>query len=205
MSSYEHEIKNAGGTKQNLLMKIDISMMKYLWMANPLSGARKGSIPRFLRNIDLLKNFSDNELRIMSKYMHSRKFSEDETIFRQGEVGIGFYFIYSGAVQLLYANIDADNDIRQVLTLEEFGYVGEMALLQENHPRMATAIAKNKCELIGIFRPDLEHLIENHPRIAAKFIQSLSLVVADRLYMLMLEANKMQLKLNALEACHDNK
>lgn len=200
MSSYENEIKSAGEKKQNLLSRIDFPMMKYLWLANPLSGARRDSIPRFLRNIELLKNFSDNELRILSKFMHSRKFSDGEVIFRQGEIGIGFYFIYSGVVELNFQEDTVELEGSKFLELDEFNYFGELALLQDNHPRGATAISKTRSELVGIFKPDLEHLIEHHPRIAAKLLQSMSLAIADRLLHLTLEASKLNRQLRTLEA-----
>lgn len=205
MSSYENQVKNSEGKKQNLLSRIDFSMMKYLWLANPLSGARKDSIPRFLRNVELLKSFSDNELRILAKYMHSRKFAEDEVIFRQDEVGIGFYFIYSGLVDLKFADGSVELNGKSFLELEEFSYFGELALLQENYPRGATAIAKNRCELIGIFKPDLEILIEHHPRIAAKLIQSMSIAIAERLYYLTIESTKLAKKLKHLEEKNDSR
>lgn len=199
MSSYENEVKSAGEKKQNLLSKIDFSMMKYLWLANPMSGVRKGSIPRFLRNVELLKNFSDNELRILAKYMHSRKFSDGEVVFRQNEIGIGFYFIYSGSIDLTFSDGSVEHENKNFLELEEFNYFGELALLQENHQRTATASSKNRSELIGIFKPDLEILIEHHPRIAAKLIQSISLAIADRLYYLTVEMTKISKKLKKLE------
>ena len=204
MSSYENEIKSAGEKKQNLLTRIDFSMMKYLWLANPLSGARRDSIPRFLRNVELLKEFSDNELRILAKYMHSRKFSEGEVIFRQGEIGIGFYFIYSGVVELDFKEESVENQNKKFLELNEFNFFGELALLQENHPRGATAIAKERCELVGIFKPDLNVLIEYHPRLAAKLIQSMSIAIAERLYHLAIEASKLNKKLKALEEKNDH-
>jgi CRP/FNR family cyclic AMP-dependent transcriptional regulator len=174
--------------------------MKYLWLANPLSGTRKDSIPKFLRNVDLLKNFSDNELRILAKYLHNRKFTEGEVVFRAGEIGIGFYFIFSGTIELSYDDIDSEINSEKFLTLEEFSYFGELALLQDGHQRTATALARNKCELVGIFKPDLDHLIVRHPVLAAKLIQSISIVLADRLYFLTNEASKMYKRIKQLEA-----
>lgn len=202
-SSYEKEIKEAGADRFNLTKKIDLSMMKYLWMANPLSSARKHSIPKFLRNVELLKNFSDNELRILAKYMHNRKFTEGEIVFRAGEVGIGFYFIFTGTIELSYDDLEGEVSDEKFLSLEEFGYFGELALLQEGNQRTATALARNKCELVGIFKPDLDNLIIRYPVIAAKLIQSISIALADRLYFLTSEANKMHRKLKQLEAKHD--
>jgi CRP/FNR family cyclic AMP-dependent transcriptional regulator len=199
-SSYEKEIKETGEDKFELTKKIEFSMMKYLWLANPLSGSRKDSIPKFLRNIELLKNFSDNELRILSKFLHNRKFEEEEAVFRAGEVGIGFYFIFSGTIELNRDDIDNEISDENFLTLEKFAYFGELALLQESNQRTATAIAKNKCELVGIFKPDLDNLILRHPVIAAKLIQSISISLADRLYFLTSEASKMYKRIKQLES-----
>lgn len=199
-SSYEKDIKEAGTSKIELTKKIEFSMMKYLWMANPLSGARKHSIPKFLRDVELLKNFSDNELRILAKYMHNRKFTEGEVVFRAGEVGIGFYFIYSGTIELSHDELESEINEEKFLVLEPFGYFGELALLQEGNQRTATAIARNKCELVGIFKPDLDNLIIRHPVIAAKLIQSISIAIADRLYFLTSEASKMHRRIKELEA-----
>ena len=198
-SSYEKEVKESG-TKDNILTKkIDFGMMKYLWMANPLSRVRRDSIPRFLRNVELLQNFSDNALRLLAKYLHSRKFSESDVAFREGEIGIGFYFIFSGLIELSKADYGNEVGEEKFLILDEFSYFGEMALLQDGNPRSATAIAKTPCELVGIFKPDLEDLIENHPVIAAKLIQSISLALADRLYYLTEEAGKLSRRVRKLE------
>lgn len=198
-SSYEKEIREAGANKLELAKKIEFSMMKYLWMANPLSGARKNSIPKFLRSVELLKNFSDNELRILAKYLHNRKFSEGEIVFRTGEIGVGFYFIFSGTIELSHDDFSGEVSSENFLVLDEFSYFGELALLQEGSQRTATAIAKNKCELVGIFKPDLDSLIVRHPVIAAKLIQSISIALADRLYFLTNEASKMYKRIKQLE------
>ena len=203
-TSYEKEIKESAASKQELTSKIDFSMMKYLWMANPLSGTRKDSIPKFLRNVELLKKFSDNELRILSKYLHNRKFSEGEVVFRSGEVGIGFYFIFSGTIELSHDDINSEVNQEKFLVLEEFGYFGELALLQDGNQRTATAIARNQCELVGIFKPDLDHLIIRHPVIGTKLIQSISIILADRLYYLTYEASKMFKKIKQFEAKNDS-
>jgi CRP/FNR family cyclic AMP-dependent transcriptional regulator len=201
--SYEKEIKEAGADKVGLTKRMDFSMMKYLWMANPLSGTRKDSIPKFLRNIELLKNFSDNELRILAKYLHNRKFAEGEIVFRAGEIGIGFYFIFSGTIELSHDELASEVNADKFLILEEFGYFGELALLQEGNQRTATALARNKCELVGIFKPDLDNLIVRHPILAAKLIQSISIAIADRLYYLTYEASKMLKRIKQLEAKND--
>lgn len=203
-SSYEQKVKESGTEDGGLSKKIDLPMMRYLWMANPLSRVKRDSIPRFLRNVELLKNFSDNELRILSKFMHSRKFSDGDIIFREGEIGIGFYFIFSGLIELSQGQYGHEID-ENFITLDEFSYFGEMALLQDGNPRSATAKAKSPSELIGIFKPDLERLIDNHPVTAAKLIQSISLALADRLYFITQEASKLSRRVRKLEKIIETK
>jgi CRP-like cAMP-binding protein len=133
-------------------------------------------------------------------HLHNRKFSDGEVVFREGEIGIGFYFIFSGTIELSHNDFDIDDNSEKFLVLEEFSYFGELALLQEGNQRTATAIARNKCELVGIFKPDLDDLIIRHPVIATKLIQSISIALADRLYFLTMEASKMYKRIKQLEA-----
>ena len=41
-------------------------------------------------------------------------------------------------------------------------------------------MAISKVKLLGVLKPDLEDLIDSHPKVSAKLIQSLSLIVSNR-------------------------
>ncbi len=196
--SYEKKISNKDSNEE--VAYLDYSVMKYLWLANPLSGAKKDSVPKFLRNIEMFKNISDNELRILSRSFHIRKFLPKEVIFRQGDVGVGFYFIYSGRVELTYAEQSNQPTDRSLISLDEFDYFGEVALIQDNSVRTVTATAKDDCVLLGIFKPDLDKLIHNKPVVAAKFLRALSSSFADKLIFLTSEASKQHKRILKLEA-----
>jgi len=178
---------------------LDYSMMRYLWLANPLSGTKKDSIPKFFRNLELFKNLSDNELRLLARGFHVRKFIAGEVIFRQGDVGVGFYLVYNGRVELKHSDNTFSGSEKNIVTLEEFDYFGEVALVQDNSVRTATAIAKDDCELLGIFKPDLDKLIHNKPVVAARFLQALASSFADKLIYLTNEASKQKKKLIKVE------
>lgn len=208
MSSYERDIHNRIKYKKGLPVKLDIPLLKYLWQANPLTGNRKKTIPKYLRNIEALKNFNDNELRILSKYLHSRTFGNDEVVFKQFDIGVGFYFIYSGSVDIIAeqdsstaVQLDENDEIppKVILTLEEFDYFGELALLRDNSTRSATVIAKNPTELLGLFKPDMEDLISDHPVVGTKLLQSISVIIANRLFSVTDEVGRLKTRLSQLE------
>ena len=155
--------------------KIEIPAIKYFWSSSSLIGKKTKNIPKFLRDIDILSNLTSNELRILSKFLHIRDFSNEELIVKKGDKGIGFYFIYSGQVKI-YDEIGEHSSSY----LEEGEYFGELALLQDVSIRNANIMAISKVKLLGILKPDLEDLIDSHPKVSAKLIQSLSLIVSNR-------------------------
>jgi len=204
MNSYENDIVDKIESRENLPAKVDISMAKYFWQASPLSGSRKDTVPKFLRSIEVLKNFSDNELRLLTKFLHLRSFDNGEVVFEQGDLGVGFYFIFSGHVDVIVDDskndhLDPKNESRMVLLLERFDYFGELALLQEHSERNATVVARESCMLLGMFKPDVEELISYYPVVAAKLLQSISIIVANRLHSLTREARQLKYKLCQLE------
>lgn len=202
--SYEEEISEKIESHEPLPEKLEISVLRYFWQSNPIMGKKVDSIPRFLRKIEVLKNFTENELRILAKFLHLRRFNAGDIIFNQGELGVGFYLIYSGYTDIVVPDADtSETDMEKrashVLTLEKYDYFGELALLQQNSTRSAMAISRQGCELIGLFKPDVDQLINIYPLIAAKLLQSVSLIVANRLFSITREVQQLKFKINTLE------
>lgn len=205
MDSYENEVKDKLTKGEKIQEKIDIPIIKYFWQANPLTPSNVETIPKFLRKINVLKNFTDNELRLLSKSMHHRKYSMGEKIFKQNDIGIGFYFIFDGQIDIMIENQhigeknQIDNSMKIILSLDKYDYFGELALLQESSVRNATSVAKDRCELIGIFRPDIEELINDYPIVATKLLQSVSMIVANRLHSVTSEVRRLKARLKTYE------
>lgn len=162
--------------KEKFEKRVEISVLKYFWQSSPFASSKRENVPRFLREIEILKNFTDMELCTLGGYLHRRIFSPAETVFKEGDIGFGFYFIFSGSIELLFGDYE-----EMKIVLGRGDYFGELALLQDNSIRSATAKAPVATELFGLLRPDLEELIEHHPVIATKLLQTVSLIIANRL------------------------
>lgn len=195
--SYEKEMMDKMA-KGDATERLDISLLKYMWDASPLSF--KESYHDFFKKISVLNSFSDNEVRLFTKFLHRREFMANEVIFKQGDSGYGFYFVFSGAVNI-FANYQLQNEEQGdfIIRLEKYQYFGEMGLLEEFNRRSATIIAAENTVLLGIFKPDLDRMLEVYPVLGAKFLRETALIMANRMGQLTREIVTLKKRLKELE------
>ncbi len=131
-----------------------------------------------LRQVPLFSNMNNGELREFEKIIHRRSFKAGETIFWEGEPGVGMYIIHRGSVTI--SKYFSSEERKVLATLKGGEFFGELALLDES-PRSATAIAKEETKILGLFRPDLFSLLDRKPRLGNKFLFQLALIIGERL------------------------
>src|SRR5215471_9003066 len=127
--------------------------------------SRKESLAETLQNIPLFRELSPKELRILEQAVHIRTYDADEPVFVETEPGAGMYVIRSGRIDIV---LQYKSEKHLLLAeLEPGDFFGEMALLGDT-TRSATALARERSELIGFFHPDLIDIISLHPGMGAK-------------------------------------
>ena len=181
--------------------RLDVPLLKYLWDVSPLSFGTKDNFHSFFKKTTVLNSFSDNEIRIFTKFLHRREFMANEVIFRQGDSGYGFYFIFEGSVNI-YANHLNNNMLDHgefVIRLDRRQYFGEMGLLEEFNRRSATVVANEHTVLLGIFKPDLDKMLEVYPVLGAKFLRETALIMANRMGQLTREIMSLKKKIKEIE------
>lgn len=198
--SYEKEMMDKNSKGEPNTDRLDIPILKYLWDASPLSFLTKESYHDFFKKISVLSSFSDNEVRLFTKFLHRREFMTNEVIFKQGDSGYGFYFIFSGSVNI-FANHSTQNEDQGefIIRLDKRQYFGEMGLLEEFNRRSATITAAENTVLLGIFKPDLERMLEQYPVLGAKFLRETALIMANRMGQLTREIIVLKKKVKELE------
>jgi CRP/FNR family cyclic AMP-dependent transcriptional regulator len=108
-------------------------------------------------------------LDMFAKEPETARFEAGQTIFRRGDPGSEMFVILEGEVELT---------IREslVVTLGPLEPFGEMALI--NHrPRVATAVARTACRLVGIPEKRFLFLVEETPFFALHMLR----ILAERL------------------------
>lgn len=211
MKSHEENVKSEfeNNAEEFKSERLNIPTLKYFWQASPLTSNKLNSIPKYLRSIKVFDNFSDYELKQFSHFLHERSFSSDEVIIEEGESGFGFYLIFNGNVEIFTKRsrlVDGATEVCQQLIarLTKHEYFGELALLEKQNKRNASAVSKGSSTLLSIYKPDIEELINRYPVIGAKFLQGISLIVAHRFNRVTDELRTLKEKVADLEKKVDN-
>lgn len=160
------------------------SLVNYIWDNLFRRSSNKSDVGQVLKSNYIFQDLSPREIHFVKELVHVRTFKPGETMFRQGEVGIGMYIIMSGLVEIFVEDMTSQNDDNPsllVTRLQEGDFMGELSLVEPHDRRSATARAGLETVLLAFFKPDLLELIERNPSIASKILLRLSQVLSRRL------------------------
>jgi CRP/FNR family transcriptional regulator, cyclic AMP receptor protein len=137
------------------------------------------SILATLKKIPLFQDLTLKELRRIEESLYLRRYRPDESIFREGEPGLGMYIVHKGSVWIQGANESESAASEPALELGPGDIFGEAALLEEQVHRVS-ARARTHTELLGFFRPDFTALNYYNPCLGSKLLVSLGRVISRR-------------------------
>src|SRR6266446_5422454 len=126
-----------------------------------------------IKKIDFFSGLDDKILRKISEACIVRQFTRNETIVRQGEMGLGLYVIARGRVKV---DREQGGTRVQVAELGPEQFFGEMSLL-DNKPRSATVTGTEDTECLLLTRDSFVKLMNKYPEIPIRMAR----VLSDRL------------------------
>jgi cAMP-binding proteins - catabolite gene activator and regulatory subunit of cAMP-dependent protein kinases len=126
-----------------------------------------------IKKIDFFSGLDDKILNKISDACIARQFTRNETIVRQGEMGLGLYIIARGRVKV---DREQGGVRTQVAELGPEQFFGDMALL-DNKPRSATVTGIEDSECLLLTRDSFIRLMNKYPEIPIRMAK----VLAERL------------------------
>jgi CRP-like cAMP-binding protein len=120
-----------------------------------------------LAQVPLFRGLSPQYLDRLQRVARDRSYSPGETIVQQGELGIAFFVITSGKVEVLQGNGDVVN------RLHAGDSFGELALL-DDMPRQATVRAVDGVTCLALPRLDFLDALRDQPEIAVQLLKSVA-------------------------------
>jgi CRP/FNR family cyclic AMP-dependent transcriptional regulator len=124
-----------------------------------------------LARVDLFADLEPEDLSRLAKSAVTRDFKKGDVIVRENEVGVAFYVVASGSVEVV-KGLDTANE--QVLgTVTAGSFFGEMSLF-DNHVRSASVRAATDCQCIVITKWDFNAEMAQNSRIAMALVAALA-------------------------------
>ena len=140
-----------------------------------------------LKTVPMFSQTPDNVLADVANLLEQVDVSENEIIFREGDVGDNMYVILDGKVRV-------HNDERLVNYLIEREVFGEMALL-DPEPRSASVTALEATRLFRLNQGSFYKLMEERPEVAMGIIH----ILTARLRSVMRDNHQLDVRLRKLE------
>src|SRR5438128_6780187 len=126
-----------------------------------------------ISKIDFFSGLDDKILKKIADACIMRQFTKNDTIVRQGEMGLGLYLIAKGRVKV---DREQGGVRMQVAELGPEQFFGEMSLL-DNKPRSATVTGIEDSECVLLTRDSFVKLMNKYPEIPIRMAR----VLAERL------------------------
>jgi CRP/FNR family transcriptional regulator, cyclic AMP receptor protein len=124
-----------------------------------------------IAKVPLFQDLNKKSLERIARFTRERSFRAGDTIFKEGEEGVGFFLITNGKVEISRGGT-------VLATHGEGGFFGEMALL-DNHRRSATVKALTDTSCLAIMRSDFLAELRNNADLAVEMLGVLSARVRD--------------------------
>lgn len=132
--------------------------------------------PETLKEIYLFKNFTANELNLLTGIASEKTYPAGQDIFMAGQEAKSLYVIRMGTVKI-FANTQGEHSITSLGTGSHFG---ELPIVDQGK-RSATAQAQENCTLLEIEYDKLNSLLSQNVEMAHKFYRELARYLAGRL------------------------
>ncbi len=134
---------------------------------------------QLLRDVKLLKPFTDQELGQLIQLGNTAEYEACTNIVIEGELSWGLYLILEGTVGIFKAN-KLTGDSYDVGQLRGGNFFGEMSLVDEN-PRSATVRALSNCYLFYISKDSFVAFLDRSADLKVRFFEACVKTMVGRL------------------------
>jgi CRP/FNR family cyclic AMP-dependent transcriptional regulator len=123
-----------------------------------------------LRNVPLFSVLPEGQLGLLTGLVGRKSFPRGTTIISAGDTTDSLYVIISGRLKVMMSDDEGREVILAILNPNEF--FGEMGLI-DDHPRSATVVALEACELLSLAKRDFKKCLEDNFELAMTVMRGL--------------------------------
>jgi CRP-like cAMP-binding protein len=123
-----------------------------------------------IRKIDFFEPLDDKIVNQIARLCIPREYSAGDHVVRQGDPGLGLYFMTGGRVKV---EIEANLSKTVIAELEAGSFFGELSII-DNNPRSASVICLTDAACLLLTRDSFQKLVEKHPEILIPMVRALA-------------------------------
>jgi CRP/FNR family cyclic AMP-dependent transcriptional regulator len=123
-----------------------------------------------LRNVPLFSVLPESQLSLLTSLVGRKSFPRGTTIISAGDTTDSLFVIISGRLKVMMSDDEGREVILAMLNAGEF--FGEMGLI-DDHPRSATVVALEPCELLSLSKRDFMKSLEDNFELAMTVMRGL--------------------------------
>ena len=136
-----------------------------------------------LSNCPLFAGLSKGELKIVLNISHIRDYSADEKVFTEDTVGLCFYLVVKGKVDIVSGASQEGAQPKIIKTYNAGAYFSEAHLFAEiNHT--VSCIAQEVTKLIIFTKPDFDDFVKINPKTGNKLLLNFLKFISEQLELL---------------------
>jgi len=133
--------------------------------------SRTREIAERLRDVPAFNHLSSSALYAMADVTHRRTYRRGESLYYEGDPGLGLYVVESGRVHLVTDRVPEAS--RELRAIETGGMIGGISLLGDFR-RLETAETTTETQVLGFFRPDLKNVMRRNPKAGMEITMALA-------------------------------
>ena len=118
---------------------------------------KKTRIDETLKNMDILKGLSDNDISKVNDCLQMEKYQKDDYIVKEGEDGDKLYFIQEGSAVALKSDIA--NGEKIVYEFNKNDYFGEIAIIENCKRKASIKVVSNNLTALSITRAGFNRVL----------------------------------------------
>jgi CRP-like cAMP-binding protein len=136
-----------------------------------------------LNSCPLFSGLSKRELKTVINISHIREYSADEKVFTEGTIGLCFYLVVKGKVDIVTGSPPEGGQPKIIKTYSAGAYFSEAHLFAEiNHT--VSCIAKEVTKLIIFTKPDFDDFVKINPKTGNKLLLNFLQFISEQLELL---------------------
>ncbi|MDE2292693.1 MAG: cyclic nucleotide-binding domain-containing protein [Elusimicrobia bacterium] len=140
---------------------------------------------QLLKSLRLLHGVPDGELAKLGDFLGHRELADGQAVFEEGSTGSSLFFISGGHVRIAKRLRSGEgqgaDSYKELAVLGPGDCFGEMALIEKDLARSASAIAAGPVVLLELGRDDLDRWLGANPQLAMGFFSRLVETLSGRL------------------------